>query len=592
MINFIKLGIDTGGRTGGKLKTYCPQCRDRRKNKRDKSLAVDVDTGLYHCHYCGWSGCAAEKEAAWKHGANPVVIRTPRIATDLPDGKQTPCTAAHTEWFGRERGIPAEVLMAMHIASADEWMPGTGKKESCICFNYMEQGRRVNTKYRDMNKNFKLIPGAELIPYNIDGIAGTPECIITEGEIDALSFVTAGRTDVISVPGGANRNLSWIDRFVETHLEDKQVIYIAVDTDRKGDELRDELLRRLGATRCRIVPFAPGCKDANEQLLMHGPGSLLQALADAPEIPLEGVFTVDDVSADLRTLFENGLSGGADTGWANFDRLCTFELGRLCVLTGVPGCGKSEFVDELVVRLNLRHGWKAAFFSPENMPLPYHLRKLAEKISGKPFRQPFMPEALYTQCIGWLSENIASIFPRDNFTVANILSRAEELVRRQGTRIFVFDPLNAAAHLIPEGQRETQYLDTFLSMLVNFARRNQCLVILVAHPRKMNREAGHTREPVPTMYDIDGSAAFYNKADFGLVVERDRTVGVTRVHVQKVKFRHLGHPGVASFVYNTTNGRFQVCEEDTDTGTILKTEFENGCWLKGEDGKQGWIDGM
>ena len=72
----------------------------------------------------------------------------------------------------------------------------------------------------------------------------------------------------------------------------------------------------------------------------------------------------------------------------------------------------------------------------------------------------------------------------------------------------------------------------------------------------MKRDPLTKKYPVPTMYDISGSAAFFNKADFGLAIERDRERGVTRVHVQKVKFRDLGQPGVASFQYNTHNGRF------------------------------------
>ena len=50
-----------------------------------------------------------------------------------------------------------------------------------------------------------------------------------------------------------------MDRFVEPHLEDKRLIYIAVDTDEAGLGLRAELLRRLGVERCRGVVYGPGC---------------------------------------------------------------------------------------------------------------------------------------------------------------------------------------------------------------------------------------------------------------------------------------------------------------------------------------------
>ncbi|KAK9670985.1 hypothetical protein QE152_g41055, partial [Popillia japonica] len=125
------------------------------------------------------------------------------------------------QWFAKQRGIPASVLIEAGVTSTEEYMPQTRRKELCICFNYYEGDRLVNTKYRDLDKNFKLIAGAELIPYNLNGIFGQPECIITEGEIDALSFMAIGRKDVISIPGGANRNLAWMDRFVATHFDDK-----------------------------------------------------------------------------------------------------------------------------------------------------------------------------------------------------------------------------------------------------------------------------------------------------------------------------------------------------------------------------------
>ena len=82
------------------------------------------------------------------------------------------------------------------------------------------------------------------------------------------------------------------------------------------------------------------------------------------------------------------------------------------------------------------------------------------------------------------------------------------------------------------------------------------------------------------LYDISGSAAFFNKADFGIAIERDRTRGVTRVHVQKVKFRHLGQPGVASFQYNTCCGRF-VPMQESKTPDIPDEDpkWDNSNWL-------------
>ncbi len=73
---------------------------------------------------------------------------------------------------------------------------------------------------------------------------------------------------MVSVPNGAGgANLQWLDRFVDQHFDDKAEIILAMDTDKRGVALRDELVRRLGVDRCKVVAWGEGCKDANEYLL-------------------------------------------------------------------------------------------------------------------------------------------------------------------------------------------------------------------------------------------------------------------------------------------------------------------------------------
>ena len=119
----------------------------------------------------------------------------------------------------------------MKITEGMEWMPQKNGEANTVQVNYYLNGKLINTKFRTGDKCFKLCSGAELIPYNIDAIKGQKECIITEGEMDALSFYEIGYTNVISVPNGANANLDYLDDFIEDYFEDKETIYIAVDTD-------------------------------------------------------------------------------------------------------------------------------------------------------------------------------------------------------------------------------------------------------------------------------------------------------------------------------------------------------------------------
>lgn len=562
--DFAEFGIEIPyGRRSGKIKTICPQCHDLRSNKRDKSLSVDLDKGVWHCHYCNWSGTNEVRvKDDWQQRST---IRKQKKVYKLPTAQATEeqrhqVGAKALAWFA-SRGISEQTLRALNVTEGMEWMPQTGKPENTVQFNYYRGEELVNVKYRTGRKEFKLVSGAELLPYNINAIGGTSECVITEGEMDALSFVECGRTDVVSVPNGANANLDYLDDYLEQYFDDKEIIYIAVDTDTKGVVLRDELMRRFGVERCRVVEYGEGCKDANEHLIKYGKASLLQCLADAPETAIDGVFTISDFEGSLDAVFESGWKQGATIGHPNFDALCSFETKRLCVVSGIPGAGKSEFIDEIAERLNVRYGWKFAMFSPENAPLAYHAAKLVEKFTGKRFSKKTLGADLYKKAKEHLEENFFFIVPKDNFKLDNILDKAKSLVRRKGIKALVIDPFNRLENEIPSGMTETNYISKALDKLTEFAQKHDVMVVLMAHPNKQIKDKDGVI-PAPTMYDINGSANFFNKADFGIVVHRNRIANNVEVHVQKVKFRHLGTCGTAYFHYNLNNGRYVPYVQD------------------------------
>ena len=461
--------------------------------------------------------------------------------------------------MNEQRGISEATLKALKVSEGLEWMPQVQGEINTVQFNYYLNGELVNTKFRSGNKHFKFVQGAELIPYNIDAIKDTDTCIITEGEMDALTFYELGHHNVVSVPAGANANLEYLDDYWDEYFENKSLVYIASDTDTKGVILRNALLHRFGAEICRVVEYGDDCKDANELLVKHGRESLENALSCAKEVKTEGVFTVSDFEGSLDALYQNGMQRGVTIGHPAFDTLCSFETKRLCIVTGIPGSGKSEFIDEIAERLNIRYGWRWAFFSPENAPLTYHASKLIEKFVGKKFGHATMPMNEYAYAKQHLEKNFSFISPADNFKLDNILTKARSLVRRRGIKGLVIDPYNRLESEI--GTRsETLYISEVLDKLTNFAQLNDVLVVLMAHPTKLQKDKQTGQITVPTLYDISGSANFYNKADFGIVVHRDRVENYTIINVAKVKFRHLGEPGRALFKYNLNNGRYTPYE--------------------------------
>lgn len=540
------------GRNSGKIKMICPKCHEQRKNKRDKSLSVDLDKGVWHCHYCSWSGTIHVGERS--HDAPKKEYRrpTPRPITTL--------SRKLVDWFN-SRGISESTLKKMKINEGEHFMPQKGKKMNTVQFNYYLNGELINVKYRTGQKDFMLESGAELIPYNLDAITGESECIITEGEMDCLSFVEIGKANCISVPNGANSNLSYLDDFIDGWFEDKETIDIATDTDTKGLQLRDELIRRFGAERCRVITYGDDCKDANEHLQKYGKESLEKCLRDAKEVKVDGVFSLNDYEEELDSIYKNGLKKGFLVGHPNLDALISFETKRLAIVTGIPGSGKSEFIDEMCVRLNILYDFKVGFFSPENMPMEYHAVKLIEKLCGKKLQAYSNSDEnitldQYSNAKSYYRDNFFHVMPEDGYTIDNILAKAKYLVRRRGIRIFVLDPFNRIEHEQSSRESETQYISRVLDRMSSFAIQNDILFVLMAHPTKVRKDNGNGA--IPTMYDISGSANFFNKADYGIIVhrERDESKNYTLVRVEKVKFRHLGQPGDATFKFNVINGRY------------------------------------
>ena len=170
-------------RRGGSEKTKCPQCSDGRKNKADKPLSVNITTGEYHCHNCGWKGNVRTfvPKREFKKFAKPPahMIQNIQLKEDV------------VKWFSG-RGISEATLNKFMIFTKREWMPQTQKEESCIGFPYFKDGELVNVKFRDGRKGFKLVKDAEMIFYNLQSIGEKKHCIIVEGEIDCMAVYEAG----------------------------------------------------------------------------------------------------------------------------------------------------------------------------------------------------------------------------------------------------------------------------------------------------------------------------------------------------------------------------------------------------------------
>ena len=277
---------------------------------------------------------------------------------------------------------------------------------------------------------------------------------------------------------------------------------------------------------------------------------------------LANVLPKEYLLQSMADLYEHGLPKGLYTGLDCLDNLARLDTGRLCVITGIPNDGKSEFVDFLTTSYNRRYGMKTLYFSPENQPVAFHVAKLISKLSCKPFnKKEFSPDEL-RNAVSYIGDNFFFCNYQKVKTSSQILSLAKEQITKTGAKILVIDAFNKI-----ESESGTEdnllFISRLLDTFCNFAIKENILIILVAHPRKM--EAGTNRVPNP--YDISGSANFFNKSDFVISVQRNRrSSDDTSVVVAfgKVKFSNYGKQGRISLDYDVASGNYISCSSDTD----------------------------
>lgn len=526
----------------GNIKIVCPACSKTHSpgNQNNKDLSFNLENKIGNCHRCGAIFYKPRLKSETKKEYSKPVWKN---STDLHD--------SIIKYFEGRKISQTTIRWNNLVSGGIEFM--AGKEVQTIQFNYWRNNELVNIKYRDARKNFKMYKDAELIFYNIDSVKGQKYVIITEGEFDCLSLIEAGFVSVISVPNGA-QSIDFIENCID-EIAGIEKIILAVDQDEPGFKLKNELARRLGIERCYKVDFND-CKDANEYHVKYGSEKLREVIDGCDPFPIEGVFSAIDLHDELESIYFNGLPGGETINIQEFDKLITWQPGRIYTITGIPGHGKSEFIDFVLTRLNIFKGWKTGYFSPENWPIELHISKIIEKITGKRCNSIDMPKNIFDEAVEYISDNFFFILPEDDFSVDSILSRASGLVERKGINVLVIDPYNRLEHKIPHGMSETHYISLFFDKIGNFAKRKNVTVILVAHPTKMKKENG--KYEIPNLYDISGSANFYNKTDFGLTVYRDVTEEEIRVYIQKVKFKHLGSVGYCTWKYNINNGRFSI----------------------------------
>lgn len=549
----------------------CPECSSERKksSRLELKVTVEQDKTLYHCHHCDLEGVVAWQRPHQKQAKIKKTIPEPKPITHLP----TPLNNSRKiiANFFKVRGIDVtQVDYGDAILTDNKWYKDIGEEIPSIGFAYKQIDDTTQAiKYRPADPTKKLFTqdGAARMFYGLRPMQKDEEqIIIVEGEADVIALASIG-IESWSIPNGAPPKLrkGKIDpeedvRFAYVwdawdEISTAKKIILATDEDAAGNVLKQELSRRIGLEKCWEILVPEGSKDVTDVIRNQGSDYTKNLFTNARPMPLKGVYDVQSYFEDVELLYKDGMVSGESTGLPSVDDLFRIKEGMLYIVTGFPGHGKSEFIDEIMVNLAKNHHWKWAIASFENLP-PYHIPKLMEKYVEKPFYEGRSQRLSYQEMCDakdFLGEHFVFIEQKDGSmaTIKDIMAKIRLAIARCGVRGAVIDPYNYIN--MSEYENEHIGITQMLSELSAFARANDVAIFFVAHPQKlMPGQDGLL--PVPTGSHISGSAAWWAKADIGMTVFRkDHEV---EIHCWKARFKWLGQIGKQAVSYDIVTGKY------------------------------------
>ena len=555
---------------GRSCQVICPRCEGGRTKEISLTVTIDQDGqgAVWTCHRgsCGWSGGQRVRDYA----ALPLRER----AVQKPKPHAPAIVSNRPDWlyeFFAERHIGARTVHEFGCYAAIRQFESLGEKQA-IVFPYILAGEVVNRKYRPHPDKTPQMQEKDALRslFNVDRLGGDPaEIVWVEGEPDVMAMFECGIRHAVTLPDGAPSEATFRPddkRFeaLRTHgdlLGKAKRVVLAGDADKPGLALREELARRLGRHRCWLVTWPDGCKDACDVLRVHGPEAVTQAVADAQPYPISGLQRIK--VGTLLGLRQQPAPTTMTTGARATDAVIHLPTeGRLVVVTGYPGSGKTSWMRFVMVRTASDCGRKWGVFSPEMQPWEQFVAECAEVYSGKSFWPSRAIESMSDEEVveaeQWLSSRVTMLVcdaEDDSPTLDWILDRAAATVLRDGTTDLVIDPWNEIDH-----QRgtlsETDYTGRALQRLRAFGLRHGCNVWMICHPAKPQPlKPGETRA-FPGPYDISGSAHWFNKPDLGLTVHSPQP-GSVDLHLWKARYRRFGTRGAkATLDFDAINGRY------------------------------------
>lgn len=510
--------------------------------------AAVYDDGHIHCFSCGRT-----------YGGNGGIRKeTKRVSFTPIEGTYAPL---------QKRGISEEICKKFGYTVGND-----GRQPVQIANYYDEARKLVGQKIRTPGKDFyvKGAVSAHLFASHLWG-SGGKRIVITEGEIDALSYATAtkGEWPVVSVPNGAQGAKKALQQHMEW-LETYDEIVIAFDNDEPGQAAARDCAHLFTPGKCKVARLDPNYKDFNDALRDGGIRAILTAVWNAQELRPDGIVAGDDL---WEVVSDTTVISSYDYPWKGLNRVTHgIRKGELVTLTAGSGIGKSAFCREIAYDLAVKQGARVGcLFLEENVRRtalgimgiaansPLHLHG----VTGDDPIDPELLKEAYEQSL-----DTGRFYFLDHFgstDMDNLISRIRYLALGCDVDFVVLDHISIVISGL-DVQDERRAIDMAMTELRTLVERTGIGLILVSHLKRPQGDQGHENGIDPQLAHLRGSHAIAQLSDMVIGLSRDQQCDDGKRDDTKLlvlKNRFSGETGYAGMVtYDHATGRLAEKADD------------------------------
>lgn len=497
----------------------CPIC-----HAKEWKFYINAETGMWDCKHLNNHAGKNTKGSLFR--LQKILGLTLDVsgadATPHPLGytEQQIITIAHADLFKNK--VKLSTLLDEWCISeevARRWQLGYWEDNTgCwLTIPHLMKGALYNVKFRSwfgLPKTFRRVTGASSVLLNEESLIGDvpPKSVaLLEGEKDSIlanfsnEQFPLGVDAIVGMTGGAG---TLLERWYKL-LEPVEEVYVAYDGDAAGKQGAQNVIKRLGANRVRLVQLPEG-KDIADVYKESGPQEVQRLFKEAKQTETGTITLYSDI---LDEMMDKEDKPTIPTFSQNFNRILNGGLrgGQVIVITAPPKIGKTSFSLVLAQDIAARQNIPSLVWCVE-MPKE-DLAAATACLQYGTGRSPNKADIYITR---HARSEIPLFYGYDpNVSMDVLMSTFRNAYKRQGIGLFVFDNIH---FMVRNAENKVTAIEDAMKGFKTLALELDAPVILVAQPSGSGGKKGANMN----YYDIGWSSSFASDADTIAILHRAR----------------------------------------------------------------------